>query len=65
MGYLASDVTVASSKPYVDPSPRSKILLFLLSISTEQLLSTRKIITFSPLLPSVKESFEHESNPMP
>ena len=65
IGYLASDVIVASSKPCDDPSLRTKIFLFLLSICTEELLSTQKIITFFSLLPSAHENCERESNSMP
>ena len=63
--YLTSTVIVALSKPCVGPSPRTKIFLFLLSICTEELLSTPKIITFPPSLPSFHENFERQSNPMP
>ena len=38
--------------------------LFLLSICTEKLISDPKIMTFSPMLPSVNENAERESNPV-
>ena len=62
--YLASAVIVALSKPYVNPSPRTEIFFFLLSISTEELSSTPKIITFFPLISSVHENRKRVSNPM-
>ena len=61
---LASAVIVALSKPCVGHSPRTKIFLFLLSICTEELLSTPKIMTFLSKLPSVYENRKRESNLM-
>ena len=56
MGYLASAVIVVLSK--FCAGFITKILMFLPSICTEELLSVTKIITFSPLLPSVHENYE-------
>ena len=50
--------------PCVDLSPRNKISLFLLSTCTDQLISTPKIITFLPILTSIIENSEQESNPL-
>ena len=38
IGYLASAVNIVSSNPYVGPSPRIKISLFLSSICTDELI---------------------------
>ena len=48
MEYLSSAVMVVSSNPCVGPSPRAQISFFLLSIRTDELLPTPKIITFLP-----------------
>ena len=65
IGYLTSAANVVLSNPCVGASPRTKISLFLLSICTDELISTPKIMTFFPMLPSVNEIFEREiSNPM-
>ena len=42
-----------------------KISFPLLSICTDELISTPKMITFLPTLPSGKEYSPQESNPMP
>ena len=49
--------------PCVGLSPRNKISLFLLSTCIDQLISTPTIMTFLPILPSVNENSEQESNP--
>ena len=46
--YSAFDVNVTLSNPYVGPLPRITISLFLISICTDELISTPKIITFLP-----------------
>ena len=43
---------------------RIKISFALLSMSTDELISTLKIITFLPMLPSRKEWYPRESNPI-
>ena len=64
--YLAFAVIVVSFNPCVRPSPRTKIFItFLLLSYTEELLSTQKIMTFLPQLPSVNEKCERASNPIP
>ena len=40
-----------SSNVCVEPLPRIKISLFLLSVFVDELISTPKIITFPPVLP--------------
>ena len=60
--YLAAAVNVVSSTPCVGPSPRIEISLFSLSICTDQFISTLKIMTFFPTLPSVNENSERELN---
>ena len=65
IGYLASAVNVVSFNPCFGPSPKIKIFLFLLSICAIELMSAPKIMTFLPLLPSVNENSERESNTMP
>ena len=62
VGYIASTVNVLSSDG-VGPSPRIKISLLLLSKCTHELISVPKIMTFSPMLPSVNKNSEQESNP--
>ena len=56
--YWASAVDVVSSNPCVGTLPRIKILLILLSICTDELISTPKIMTFIPTLPSDNENSE-------
>ena len=46
IGHLASNV--------LDPSTNIKISLFLLSICTDELMSTPKVITLLSILPTVK-----------
>ena len=53
---------MVSSNPYVGQSPRIKISLFLLSICTDEFISAPK---FFPMLPSVNENSERDSNLMP
>ena len=65
MRYSYSAGIAALSEACIGPSPRTKIFLFLPSICTEEVLSTPKIITFFPSLPSVYEKCKSESNPMP
>ena len=64
IGYLASAAIVPLSKSCVVPSPRTNIFFFLPTMCTEELLSTPKIMTLFPLLPSDHENCERESNPM-
>ena len=58
-------VNVVSSNYCVGPKPRIKISFFLLSICTDELMSTPKTMTFLPTIPSQNENSEHESNPIP
>ena len=64
IGHFAYAINVVSSNPWAGPSPRIKISLVLLSICTDELISTPKIMTFFPMLPSVNENSKRESNPM-
>ena len=59
--YLFSAVNVVSYFPCVGSSSRIKIIFFLLSECTEELMSTPKIITNSPL---GKEKGPRLSNPI-
>ena len=63
--YFVSAVNVVSSKPCIAPLPRIKIFYLLLSISTDELILTSKIMTFLPMLKSGNENSERESNPIP
>ena len=63
--YSASSVTVVSSNLCVEPLPRTKIYTFLLSIWTNELLSTPKITTFLPQSKFGTAKSERESNPIP
>ena len=54
-----------SFNPCADPKPRIEISFFLLSICTNELLSTPTIATLLPTLPSGHENSERESNPIP
>ena len=65
MGYLASAVIVVSANHCIGPSLRAKISFFLLSTCREELLSTQKIMTFLPELPSGNENYKRASNPIP
>ena len=49
----------------MNPLQRTEILFILLLACTELLLSTPKIITFSPKLPQGNEKVPPESNPVP
>ena len=42
-----------------------KISFRLLSICTDEFISSPKTMTFFPMLPSVDENSERESSPMP
>ena len=64
IGYMASALNVVLSNLCVCHSPRIKIFLFLLSICTDELISASKIMTVFPMLPSVNENSERDSNPM-
>ena len=64
MGHLASAIIGALPKFCVVYLPRTKIFLFLLSIRIEELLTTPKIMTFSPSLPSVYETSVSELSHM-
>ena len=61
---MASALNVVLSNLCVCHSPRIKIFLFLLSICTDELISASKIMTVFPMLPSVNENSERDSNPM-
>ena len=63
--YWASADKVVSSNLCVGSLPKIKIYFFLLSICTDDLISTAKIMTFLPTLPAGKEYSERESNPIP
>ena len=52
---LASTVTVVSSNGSAGPSPRNKISVFVLSLCTDKLLPTPKMITFLPHSPTRNE----------
>ena len=56
---------MVSTNPCVGPFPRIKIYFSLLSICTDELISTPKIRTFLPTLLSGNENSEWESNPIP
>ena len=69
--YLSSAVIAVLFNCYVGLLPGSKIFLFLLSVCTEELLSTAEISTFLskinaflPQHPSVHENCEQELSPM-
>ena len=55
---LASAVIVALTKPCVGRSPRTKKILFLPSICTDELLLTPEFIKSFPTPPSAHESSE-------
>ena len=63
--YLASDAFVASSKPYVGTSPRTKISFILLLTCTDEFISATKIETLLLQLPSSQKNCEQVSNPIP
>ena len=65
MEYSASEVIVVLSNPCVGRLQRTKILFFLLSVCTYELLSTPKIRTFLPQSKFGKEKRERESNAIP
>ena len=56
---------MVSSNSCVGPLPRTKIAFLLLSICTDELLSTPKIIVFLPQSKLACEKSERESNPIP
>ena len=56
----------SSSNPCIGPLPRIKMSFFLLSTSTDELISAPNIITFLPnLVPSDNEKLLCASNPVP
>ena len=63
--YWASAANVVSSNLCVGHLPRIKIYVFSLSICTDELISTPKIMKFLPMLPSGNDNSERESNPIP
>ena len=65
MEYLASPVIVVISYPCVGPSPRTKASFFLLSICTDELFSTPKIIAFLPQSKLGKGKSNGESSRIP
>ena len=64
IGYFVSAINVWFN-PCLGPSPRIKISFPLLSTLADELISATKIITVLPILPSVNENSERDSNPMP
>ena len=54
---LASAVNVVSSNPCVGSIPKINFSFFLLSICKDELISTPKIKTFLPMLPSGYRKF--------
>ena len=67
--YWASVVNAVSYNPSVGSIPRIKIFscnysFFLSLLCTDQLISTPKMMTFLPTLPSGNENSERESNPI-
>ena len=54
-----------SSNPRVRPKPRIKIYFFLLTIRTDEVISTPEVMTFFPILASLNKNSEHVSNPIP
>ena len=65
MRYFVSAVNVVLSNPCVSFLSRIKISFPLLSTCTDKLISTPKIKTFSPNLPSGKEDSPRVSNLIP
>ena len=63
--YWPSANNVVSSYPCGGPIPRIKISFILLSIYTDELISTSKVMIFLPTLPSGNEISESESSPVP
>ena len=63
--YLASAVIAVSSNFYIGPSPRTNIPFFLLSVCTDELLSTSKITTFLSQSKPWYEKSERKSNSIP
>ena len=63
--HWASPVNVVSSNPCVGPKPRIKISFILLSICTDELISTPKIMALWTMLPSGNGNCERESNSIP
>ena len=62
--YWASAVNLVSSNPCVGPLLRiQKTSSFLLSICTDELILTQKIMTFLPTLPSINKNSERKLNP--
>ena len=57
-------VNVLPSNPWVGPSPRIKISVFLLSICRREFIVTPKIVTFWENLPSGSKKVLGESNPV-
>ena len=64
INYLASSLIIVWFNSCVDPSPRNKIFVFLLSICIEELLLTSKI-TFLPQSKTGFEKVKRGSNPIP
>ena len=62
--YIFSAISICSS-PSVGPIPRTYIFFFLLSIWTEELISTPKINIFLPNPPLGNEKLPLLSNPVP
>ena len=63
--YWASAINVVSPNQCVEPLPRIKISLFLISTSADELISIPKIIKFLPTLPSGNENYEYTLSPIP
>ena len=62
--YLFSEVNVKPFNPSIGPSARIEIFFFLLSACTQELISTRKIITLQPNSPLENEKVIFPSNPL-
>ena len=61
--HLVSAVDVVLSNLCVGTIHRTKISFLLLLMCTDEVISTPKIMTFSPILPSCNENSECKSNP--
>ena len=62
--YWVSAVDIVSPNHCVGPKPKIKISFLLLSICTDEVISTSKIMTVLPMLPSGNECSDSESNPL-
>ena len=62
--YWASAINAVLSYLCIGPKARITITFLLLSICTDEFISTPKIMTFLPTLPSGTENSQRESNPI-